>query len=186
MKRLMTAVGITLCLVQLLLTPDALMAHVEEDMPDAIAKIEYLMLLDINPKDVETRCKLAMIYLRQKKFQQAEDELQQVLQANPDNLHALEGMGLVKKSLEEYDEAGRYFRKALAIAPASSHIYYYLGMTLEAAGNYAGAGEAYSTAVDNHRRFVSPGEKNYNEDLAKFAKAMENLAVKTRELKGNR
>ena len=87
---------------------------------------------------------------------------------------------------EEYDEASRSFRRAISIAPDDNHIYFYLGKTLEAAGDYTGAHKAYNTAIDKHRQHVSPDEKHYNEDLARFEEAVQNLAVKTKGLKDNK
>ncbi len=49
-------------------------SHIETDMPDPIAEVEYQMMLDFEPDDKLTRYKLAMIYYRQKKDAKAAEK----------------------------------------------------------------------------------------------------------------
>lgn len=151
------------------------LAHVEEDMPDAIAMTEYEMLVDMNPDDVESRYRLAMVYYRQKKYTQARAELDRVLETSPDHFHALEGLGLVTLELGEYGQSLAIFEKALLKVPDDNHIYYYLGRALEKNNDPSGAEKAYRTAIANHKKHVPPDDKQYAGDLAMFEKALAEL-----------
>lgn len=151
--------------------------HVEPDMPDAIAEMEYQILLDIKPDDFQIRYLLGMVYFRQKKYDLAVEELQRVIEAAPNYSYAYTGLGQVELSHQEYEKAIEYFRKAIAIQPDDNHVYYFLGQALEARGERAEAEKAYLVAIDNHKK-IKVGEKekkNYEKDLARFQAALDAL-----------
>lgn len=151
--------------------------HVEPDMPDAIAEMEYQILLDIKPDDFEIRYLLGMVYFRQKKYDLAVEELQRVIEAAPDYSYAYTGLGQVEMSHQEYEKAIDYFRKAIAILPDDNHVYYFLGQALEARGERAEAEKAYLAAIDNHKKIKvdEKEKKNYEKDLARFQAALDAL-----------
>jgi len=159
------------------------LGHVEPDMPDAIAEMEYQILLDIKPADHEIRYLLGMVYFRQKNYDQAVEELQRVVAEAPDYPYSYTGLGQVKMVHQEYDAAIDYFRQAITILPSDNHVYYFLGLALEAKGERNEAEKAYRTAIDNHKRMpvAEKKKKGYEQDLARFQAALESLqsAAKT-------
>jgi len=76
-----------------------------------------------------------------------------------------------------------YLDKAIAIAPDDNYIFYYKGMALDGGGDYVGAEAAYSKAISNHKKFAAPDDKHYDKDLARFEKALQDLAVKIKNMK---
>jgi tetratricopeptide (TPR) repeat protein len=153
------------------------LGHVEPDMPDAIAEMEYQILLDIKPADHEIRYLLGMVYFRQKNYDQAVAELQRVVAEAPDYPYAYTGLGQVKMVHQEYDAAIVYFRQAITILPSDNHVYYFLGQALEAKGNKSEAEQAYRTAIDNHKEMPAEEKKKkrYEKDLVMFQAALETL-----------
>ena len=160
-------------------------SHVEPDMPDPIAEMEYQIMLDLKPEDFETRYLLGMVYFRQKKYDLAVEELQRVIKKEPNYPHAYTGLGQVKMAHKDYDEAIEYFRKAIAILPEDNHVYYFLGQALEAKGERAEAEKAYLSAIDNHKKIsvAEKEKKNYEKDLARFQAALD--ALRSSGNKGN-
>ncbi len=151
-------------------------AHVEPDMPDSVAEVEYLMLLDMKPGDIETRYKLGMVYYRQKKYEEAADQLISVVKKDPDHFHAYEGLGQIKTALNDHKGAIELFKSAINIKPEDNHIYYYLGMAYESAGMFVEAAGAYNTALKNHESIPQTSrDGHYANDLARFQKAIKLL-----------
>lgn len=123
-------------------------AHVEKGtMPDSVAEMEYRILLEFKPGNLEVRNMLGMVLYRRKKFDEAANEFDYVLKKDPENSDALTGMGRVNMQLSNYQQAAALLRKAIAIKPDDMHIYYYLGQTLEMQGNLSGAEEVYKTGL---------------------------------------
>jgi tetratricopeptide (TPR) repeat protein len=146
-------------------------------MPDAVAEVEYLVLLDMRPRDYETRYKLGMIYFRKQEYDKAADHFQRVLKAKPKHFNALTGMGLVKTRLREYDQAVEYYKQAIAVNPADNHVYYYFGKVLELQNKIVQAQKAYQAAVTNHIKLYGddPEDESESKDLAEFQAALESL-----------
>jgi tetratricopeptide (TPR) repeat protein len=55
-------------------------------MPDAIAEMEYRILLEYQPDNTEARNELAMVLYRLDKLDEAFGELQRVVELNPDTV----------------------------------------------------------------------------------------------------
>lgn len=160
-------------------------SHVEPDMPDAIAEMEYQILLDIKPDDYQTRYLLGMVYFRQKKYDLAVEELQRVIETAPDYPYAYTGLGQVEMKHEEYDKAIELFRKAITILPEDNHVYYFLGQAFEAKGEKSEAEKAYQTAIVNHKKIptTEKEKKNYEKDMARFQDALD--ALRSSKDRGN-
>ena len=103
-------------------------AHVSADsMPDSVAEVEYRIYLEFKPNDVVVLNKLGMVYYRLNKLPDAVREFSKVLRHDPDNYDALDGMGLVRAAQQEYDEAVRLHKQAIAINSGDMMTYYHLG-----------------------------------------------------------
>jgi len=106
-----------------------LQAHVAHDnMPDAIAEIEYRILLDFQPDNIEIRNKLAMVLYRLDKLEEALVELQLVLELEPNNFDALDTLGLVSFKQGKTQLALEYLEAAVRINSEDILVYYHLGL----------------------------------------------------------
>ena len=123
-------------------------AHVEKGpMPDSVAEMEYRILLEFEPDNLEARNKLGMILYRRDKFEAAESEFNYVLKKDSGNIDALTALARVNIRLLNYKQAVALFRKALAINPDDMYIYYYLGQTMEMQENLSGAEDVYKKGL---------------------------------------
>ena len=106
-----------------------LQAHVAHgNMPDAIAEIEYRILLDFQPDNIEAINELAMVLYRLDKLDEALVELQRVLELEPDNFDALDTMGLVSFKQGKTQLALEYLKAAVRINSEDILVHYHLGL----------------------------------------------------------
>jgi tetratricopeptide (TPR) repeat protein len=116
-------------LMMFLFSANDLQAHVAHDnMPDAIAEIEYRILLDFQPDNIEYRNKLAMVLYRLNKPDEALIELQRVLELEPNNFDALDTLGLVTFKQGKTQLALEYLEAAVRINSEDVLVYYHLGL----------------------------------------------------------
>jgi tetratricopeptide (TPR) repeat protein len=119
-------------------------AHIEQgNMPDSVAEMEYRILLEFEPDNLEVRNMLGMVLYRSGKFEEAETEFHYVLKRAPENIDAIDALGLVNVKHKNYQFAIDLFKKAIAINPDDMLVYYHLGQALELQGDITGAAEAY-------------------------------------------
>jgi tetratricopeptide (TPR) repeat protein len=147
-----------LILVVMLLIPASGFAHPEAGfLPDAIAEMEYKIVLDINPKDIETRNKLGIVLYRKDKLREAEKEFSKVLEVSPRDFDAHDGMGLIKKKQKKYGEAITWFKQAIAISDEDTMVHYHLGLTYELMGKFVDAEKAYKKALEVNNLLIQKG-----------------------------
>jgi len=136
-------------------------AHVDSDsMPDSVAETEYRIYLEFKPNDIVVLNKLGMVYYRLNKWPKAVKEFSKVLKKDPNNYDALDGMGLVKAAQQDYDEAIRLHKKAIALNADDMVGYYHLGSALEKKGMFGEAAEAYHLALVKFDKQYPPGTEN--------------------------
>lgn len=124
------------------------LAHIEKDStPDPVAKMEYLILLEFQPDNLDVRNKLGMVLLRLKELTDAAEQFNEVLKREPTNFNATDGMGLVFSGQEKYGEALARFDKAITINPQDAMVYYHRGQVLEALGRLQEAVKGYEKAL---------------------------------------
>jgi Flp pilus assembly protein TadD len=71
------------------------MAHPEdESLPDSAAVMEYQIVLSMTPDDCKTRNRLAAVYYRMGRIDEAEREYRKVLEKDAANRDAMEGLRL--------------------------------------------------------------------------------------------
>ncbi|MEW6427546.1 MAG: tetratricopeptide repeat protein [Thermodesulfobacteriota bacterium] len=125
-------------------------AHIEKQgMPDAVAQMEYQILLEFEPDNLTVRNQLGMVYYRLEKYDEAAEQFNRVLTASPDNFDAIDGIGLLHLQAGRLAEAVQSFRRAISLNPADPLVYSHLGLALERSGQSAPAREAYARALDN-------------------------------------
>jgi len=134
-------------LICLFLTGSAYAHHVTESTPPAIAVTEYKIKLDIHPEDVETRNKLANIFLKQDKLAEASTEFLEVLRTSPDDYDAHVGIGSIRMREGRYKEALLSFEKAKEINGSRPEVYYHFGRTYRMMGMNAMAIEMYRKSL---------------------------------------
>jgi len=145
-------------------------AHIEKGpMPDDIAEIEYQILLEFEPQNIEARTNLGMIYLRKNKLDEAEKELFEVLRIAPDSFDALDTMGLLRAAHNDHEGAVAFFEAAIAIRPEDVMVHYHLGQSLAASGRFTEAENEFITALMKNEHGASPGNAASNEEKIKDA-----------------
>jgi Tfp pilus assembly protein PilF len=147
------------------------------------AYVFFQKALKENPKNREAHYYIALIYARQEKFPEAEAELREVLDIDPDYPEAYNFLGQVLAKQNRGHEAIQAYRTALSYPLYSTPdvAYYYLGLALEGERDWAGAGEAFASALKVSPPSIQPalvhlelGRVYYK--LGQDAKARESLA----------
>lgn len=107
-------------------------AHLEvENLPDSVAIIHYRIVLDLTPDDLTTRNRLAMALCRTNKLEEAQRELGYILERDPLNFNALDGLGLVLIKMERCQEALEYLKKAVEINEQDVMVHVHLAIAYQ-------------------------------------------------------
>lgn len=135
----------------LALTPPAPVSahHVGDSTPAPLAVTEYLIMLDMQPRNTKVRNRLAAIYLKQNKLKRAATQFEEVLKIKPDDFLALQGMGLVLTRQKKFAEALVYLHQAVQVKPDDPMVYFHLGRASEKNNALQEAELAYRTAEEN-------------------------------------
>jgi Flp pilus assembly protein TadD len=126
-------------------------AHAHPDsgfLPDAIAETEYRIVVELDPKDIETRNKLGIVLYRKGSLNEALEQFKTVLKLRPGNFDALDGTGLVLMKQEQYKDAVTWFNRAITANMTDAMVYYHLGSA------YRLSGETQK-AIENYERSLS-------------------------------
>jgi len=114
----MKKLSVIICALCLWVVPVAAHAHYEgELLPDSVAVMEYQMIISMAPKDVLTRNKLGMVYIRQGKLSKAREQFLDILKIDPKNFDALDSLGMVSDKESDYKAAAEWYAKALKVKP---------------------------------------------------------------------
>ncbi len=127
-------------------------AHVEQDMPPAMAVMEYRILLEFKPDDQTTRLKLAAALDSLGRFEEAEKELGRVLAAAPGDFNATDLLGFIRVKQGKIREGLALLEKAAASNPGDVMVFYHLGLARAAAGDMKGCTAALEKARANNKR----------------------------------
>ena len=120
----------------------AALHEAQQDRTGAIAVYrKYLQV--INPQSREMRHHLIRLFLQDKAYREALNELDTLLREDPDDLDAQLRMGLVYGELKEYPKAIAQLTKILSVRPAELRVRDYLGLMYEELKEYDKAIEAY-------------------------------------------
>ncbi len=144
----------------LVLQPLPVYAHIEKGyMPDAIAEMEYKILLEFEPDNLEVRNKLGIVLYRRGRLTEAEKEFNRVIQEAPDNFNAIDALGLIMAKKKQYNQAMTLYQKAISLNPDDVLVYYHLGRSLEATNNFTAAADAYRRALEKNKKAGAPDRK---------------------------
>ncbi|MBI5665448.1 MAG: tetratricopeptide repeat protein [Nitrospirae bacterium] len=116
-------------------------------LPDAIAETEYGIVVELNPKDIETRNKLGIVLYRTNKLDEAVKQFNAVLKIKADDFDAHDGMGLVMMKKGRHEEAMKWFEKAIALNKGDALVFNHLGSAYEALGDIGKAIESYEKGL---------------------------------------
>lgn len=98
---------------------------------------------------VATNVRLASIYLQRNQLGFAKEKADRALQANPDSSHANNMMALLQWRLKQYDEAEKYFRRAVRLLPSNSSALNNYGAFLCDRGKIDRSLQYFDRAVEN-------------------------------------
>ncbi len=122
-------------------------AHIEKgNMPDALAQMEYRILLEFEPDNTTVRNQLGMVLYRLGKLAEAAAQFREVLRRNPGDFNAIDALGLVALKRNRPQEALARFQRAVTIRPDDLMVHVHLGETLERLGRNEEARAAYRRA----------------------------------------
>ena len=159
----------------LLLAASPARAHVEQDMPPAMAVMEYRILLEFKPDDMLTRLKMAAALDALGRLGEAEAELKRVLAAAPGDFNATDLLGFIRVRQGRVKEGLALLEKAAGMRPGDVMVFYHLGLARIAAGDRKGGMAALEKARDNNKR---PGknQKQWNKMITAALNAPEETA----------
>lgn len=90
---------------------------------------------------------LGNAYYSEKKYDKAEKWFKAAIEKSPDFLRAWNNLGLLRYSQQNYQDAARYYSKAISLGDRAPATYGLLGYCLERQGNMVGAEAAYLQAM---------------------------------------
>ncbi len=162
-------------------------AHPETGLlPDAIAEMEYRIVLEITPKDLMTRNRLGIVLYRKNRLKEAEKEFAEVLRTAPNDFDAHDGMGLVKLKEMKCVEAVAWFKKAVSLNSEDTMVYHSLGLALEQLGRVREAEASYRKGLEVNDRLIGRGV-NRDKELERkktLLAALQNLLARMKPAKG--
>ncbi len=134
-------------------------------LPDSVQILQYKMKLYMNADDADTRNNLAMAYFRTNQLDEAIQELDAVLEKDPNNFDALDGMGIVLIKKGEAGKALEYLNKALIINDKDLMIHVHLSV----AHKQLNQTDLATNAMDKAKAMASgPEELTWIEDEVKL------------------
>lgn len=98
------------------------------------ARKYYNKALEINPKDYDVKCKLAMTYVGGENPMQGIGILKGVLKEDPKNETAMYQLGILSLQSGQNEKAVDRFKELIAINPKNANAHYYLGVSLANTG----------------------------------------------------
>lgn len=170
--------SILFLLAVLMINADTLKAHVSEDaMPDAVAEIEYRILLEFQPDNIETGNKLAMVLYRLDKLDEAAAVLQHVLDLDPGNFDALDTLGLVSFKQGKTQQALAYLEKAAGLSSEDLLVHYHLALAQDRLGLLDAAENSLVEALKRYK--AQSGQTGmHHDEIGRIEKALAEVRAK--------
>lgn len=148
-------IPLALGIAALLALPSVSSAHPETGLlPDAIAETEYKIVLEINPRDLQTRNRLGMVYYRKNRLKEAAREFSEVLKIAPKDFDANDGMGVVRLREGKSSEALAWLQTAVSLNGEDTMVHHSLGLALEQLGRYREAEASYRRGLAVSERLL--------------------------------
>ncbi|MEJ2360277.1 MAG: type IV pilus biogenesis/stability protein PilW [Gammaproteobacteria bacterium] len=134
---------------------------------------EYLAPVDAK-RASRLNAELGLGYMREGQYERAKYKLDKAIKYNPENPHAYHYMAELYRRLKEYDKAGKYYRKAMALDPSDMDIQNNYGVYLCEIGKYDKAYKHFDKIIDNP---IYPSRANTYENVGLCAARQGNLAL---------
>ncbi len=132
----------------ILLSTTPVSAHPESGhLPDSLAETEYLIAVDLDPKNTYMRNRLGVVLLNQSKMRGALKQFNAVLKLEPDDFDAHDGIGLVMLRQGKYIDAVRWFQKAVVLNDKDPKVHFHLGQAYIELGDSAKAIQEYRKSL---------------------------------------
>jgi Flp pilus assembly protein TadD len=123
---------LVLTLIMCLVWIGSAWAHSDIDnLPPAVAVLSYKQILYLKPDDLTARNGLAMALVRTNKLQEAQKELQYVLEKDPNNFDALDGYAVLLIKVGKHKDALQYLSKAAGINKQDAMLYVHLSVVYD-------------------------------------------------------
>lgn len=100
-------------------------------LPTSVQIMQYRLGLYMNPDDLAIRNKLAMALYRTNQLGEAEEELKHILETDPVNFDALDGLGIVLIKIGRDDAAMEQLKKAVKINEQDVMVHVHLSVVYE-------------------------------------------------------
>lgn len=109
---------------------------------------EYLAPVDTK-RASQLNAELGLGYMQEGQYQRAKFKLDRAIKYNPENPHAYHYMAELYRRLKEYDKAGKYYQKAMALDPSDMNIQNNYGVYLCEIGKYDKAYKHFRNITNN-------------------------------------
>lgn len=121
----------------------------------------FRQAVEAEPDNIDAHRNIAMIALRFRDYETAEQSLESALASNlaTTDIEAWIALGVAKRGLRKYDDAERAYRQALGLDAGDPRPWYNLGILAQEhrsglATDEQGVTAAYELALENYRTFV--------------------------------
>ncbi len=126
-----------LCLFTFIL-PEVAWAHGNiSNLPAPVQIMQYRLLIYMNPNDFVSRNKMAMVLLRTNKVDAAKAQLDYILEKDPKNFDALDGLGILLMKQGHMDEARARLLQAEGLRPNDPMVHLHLYVLYKELGQKA-------------------------------------------------
>lgn len=109
----------------------------------------------LKPGTAEYFLQEGIYYINEGNITMAERKLKQALKKDPNQVEALNGMGIVSLNKRKFDEAIKYFRRVIKLNHKAYDAYNYLGVIFSETGKYELAKENFLIAA-NAEKYMTP------------------------------
>lgn len=118
-----------------------------------LAERAYHMSIAIDSDNAVSHEGLGLLLLRQQKYKEAAEHLNQAVFVNPNSWRSLNGLGLIEDLKGNREQAVEYYSKALEIAPRSPQVHNNLGYSHYLGGNWDEALKHFKMALNHDSQF---------------------------------
>jgi Flp pilus assembly protein TadD len=115
----------------------------------------YQLALKFSPKSFRAHNEIGVIYLNQKKYDEAISEFKQAIDINPQFDQAYDNLGVAYDHNGELEKAILQYKKALELSPNNAKVYNNLGNAYNKLNQFDKAIEAYEMALRLNPDYIS-------------------------------
>ncbi len=125
---------------------------------------------------LQIHTELGVAYLQRNQLDIAQQELEKALEINSDDVNANNAMALLQSRLKRYDDADKYFRRAVSARPGSPEAHNNYGVFLCEQGRINAAEEQFKLALADPL-YKTPDLANLNAGLCLMKKPVPQAAA---------